>query len=292
MDLTRTRDPLHRHQPVSSESSNTVFDEAEYLSALGRCVRGIRQRRQLSRRELSELSGVSPRFIAQLEAGDGNISIIRLKRIADALETPLDAIVALRAPALDEADGRGGRIALIGLRGAGKSTLGRKIAERFGLRFVELNREIESNNGLGVSEIFALYGGARYRQLERECLDKVIAGDGPMVLAIAGGIVDQPETYRRLLSSFTVIWLRASPDEHMARVLAQGDRRPVAGHPAAMEHLRGMLRDREPAYALAHNQFDTSGQSVGQSAAELCKLIDALLPAKLAPRKQGDSSPD
>ena len=286
MDLTRTSEPLQGHLPASSAASDTVSDEAGYLSALGRCVRETRQLRQLSRRELSELSGVSPRFIAQLEAGDGNISIIRLKRIADALQTPLDAIVALRPPAQDETDGRGGRIALIGLRGAGKSTLGRKIAERFGLPFVELNREIESNNGLGVSEIFALYGGERYRQLERECLDKVIAGDGPMVLAIAGGIVDQPETYRRLLGSFTVIWLRASPDEHMARVLAQGDRRPVAGHPAAMEHLRGMLRDREPAYALAHNHFDTSGQSVGQSAAGLCRLIEAVLPADLAARKR------
>ena len=197
----------------------------------------------------------------------------------------LEAIVALRGAAAIDTDARAGRIALIGLRGAGKSTLGRKIAEAFGLRFVELNREIESNNGLGISEIFALYGGERYRQLERDCLDRMIASDGPMVLAIAGGIVDQPETYRRLLSNFTVIWLRASPDEHMARVLAQGDRRPVAGHPAAMEHLHGMLRDREPAYALAHTHFDTSGQSLSQSVDGLCELIEAMLPATKALRK-------
>ena len=188
MDLTRTDEPLHRQQqPDASDPSAAASEEEAYLRALGYCVRDVRQRRQMSRRELSQKSGVSPRFIAQLEAGEGNISIIRLKRIAHALNAPLEELVALRTPASALADGRAGRIALIGLRGAGKSTLGRKVAEAFNLRFVELNHEIESSNGLGLPEIFALYGAERYRQLERECLDKLIASDGPMVLAIAGG---------------------------------------------------------------------------------------------------------
>lgn len=270
-----------------------------FLGELGRCIRELRQSQQLSRKRLSERSGVSPRFIAQLECGEGNISIVRLKRIADVLNTPLEAIVALRsdaAAAAALASLRGlptaslvniarhagattsrNRFALVGLRGAGKSTLGRQVADLLGLRFVELNAEVERRNGLGISEIFALYGEERYRQLELECLDEVIKSEGPMILALGGGIVEQPDAYHRLLENFTTIWLRASPDEHMARVLAQGDRRPVAGHPAVMENLRGILRDREPAYASAHYQVDTSGKRLEQSVQDLAALLEPIV---------------
>lgn len=258
-------------EPVSQAD-----DEQAFLVGLGRCVRSLRQHHRLSRRQLSERCGVSPRFIAQLEAGEGNISIVRLRRIAESLETRLDALIAGSANGLDRIGMLNNRFALIGLRGAGKSTLGRLVAEKLGLMFVELNTEIERQNGLGVTEIFALYGEERFRQMERECLEGIIAKSEPVILALGGGIVEHRETYQRLLDNFTTIWLRASPDEHMARVLAQGDRRPVAGHPAAMDHLHGILRDRETAYSSAHHQLDTSGKTVEQSVDDLAGMVTSI----------------
>ncbi|MEM7746861.1 MAG: helix-turn-helix transcriptional regulator [Pseudomonadota bacterium] len=273
--------------------------DQRYLTELGQVVRAFRQRRKVSRKALSESSGVSQRFIAQLEAGEGNISIMRLKSIADVLGVPLEAIIALRdeeevadayrmmrplpsdnisqiAQRAAEVSGTN-KVALIGLRGAGKTTLGRRAAENLGVRFVELNTEIERLNGLAVSEIFALYGEPRYRQLEREALEEITNDSAPLILAIAGGIVEHPESYECLLSGFVTVWLQASPDEHMARVLAQGDRRPVAGHPAAMDHLREILRVRETAYARAHFALNTSGRELDQSEAELMALIEPRL---------------
>ena len=259
---------------TAPEQISRADEEQAFLIGLGSCVRDLRQHHRLSRRELSERCGVSPRFIAQLESGEGNISIVRLRRIAEALETPLDALIAGRAASLLGVSRD--RIALIGLRGAGKSTLGRMAAERLGLAFIELNAEIERQNGLGVTEIFALYGEGRYRQMERQCLEGVISQSGPLIVAIAGGIVEQRATYQMLLENFTTVWLRASPDEHMARVLAQGDRRPVAGHPAAMDHLHGILQDRETEYASAHHQLDTSGKPAEQSVDDLVELITSI----------------
>lgn len=275
MEVTSTKQELGSGAAVAGPLSQ-ADDEHAFLAGLGCCVRDLRQHHRYSRRELSERCGVSPRFIAQLEAGEGNISIVRLRRIADALDIPLEVLVARRDHAPNSQTAKRDRFALIGLRGAGKSTLGRLVAERLGLSFVELNAVIEERNGLGVSEIFALYGEERYRQMERECLEGVIADCGPVVVAVAGGIVEQSETYRLLLDNFTTIWLRASPDEHMARVLAQGDRRPVAGHPAAMDHLHGILRDREAAYSTAHHKFDTSGKRVESAADDLAGLITSL----------------
>ena len=258
----------------SEVSSTENGDGRTFLEALGDCVRVLRKRQQYSRRELSERSGVSPRFIAQLESGAGNISIMRLKSIADALDTPLATIVALNPDGRQGVGRTGGKFALVGLRGAGKSTLGRLVSDRLQLPFIELNAEISKRCGMGLTEIFALYGDQRYRELERETLDSVIDMPGPLVLAIAGGIVEEPATYQKLLDHFTTIWVRTSPDEHMARVLAQGDRRPVAGHPAAMDHLVSLLHDREPAYARAHADVDTSGKQLDQSVAELQLLIE------------------
>lgn len=274
-------------------------DDETFLHSLGQVVRAYRQRRKISRKALSEHSGVSQRFIAQLEAGEGNISIVRLKSIADVLGVPLEAIIALRTEenfaeafrALRQLPSDNiyqlakratdisvsNKVALIGLRGAGKTTLGRRVALKLGVRFVELNVEIERLNGLAVSEIFALYGEQRYRQLERKALDQIIEDREPLVLAIAGGIVEHAESYECLLNCFTTVWLQASPDEHMARVLAQGDRRPVAGHPAAMDHLRDILRQRQSAYTRAHFELDTSGRDVAHSEAELLAMVRPLL---------------
>ncbi|MEM9356556.1 MAG: helix-turn-helix transcriptional regulator [Pseudomonadota bacterium] len=284
---------------LSRGADNGHGPDQRFLSELGQVVRAFRQRRKISRKALSESSGVSQRFIAQLEAGEGNISIMRLKSIADVLGVPMEAIIALRDEeevadayrlmrplpsdsisqiAQRAADISGtNKVALIGLRGAGKTTLGRRVAENLGVRFVELNTEIERLNGLAVSEIFALYGEPRYRQLEREALAEITKDDAPLILAIAGGIVEHSESYECLLRSFVTVWLQASPDEHMARVLAQGDRRPVAGHPAAMDHLREILRARETAYARAHFALDTSGRKPEQSEAELMALIEPRL---------------
>ncbi|MGI9523875.1 MAG: shikimate kinase [Hyphomicrobiaceae bacterium] len=292
---------LHAAEQRDTHGSERPADsEGEcYLSQLGSCVRDVRRRLRMSRRILSERSGVSPRFIAQLEAGTGNISILRLKRIADQLDIPLEALVALRSDAsaalafralrsatshsIHSAVHRAGfdrtqnRLALIGLRGAGKSTLGARVADALDIAFVELNDEIAIRHGLAVSEIFALYGEERYRQLERECLDAIIEEDQPVVLAVGGGVVQVDSTYARLLEHFTTIWISAQPDEHMARVLAQGDRRPVSGRPDAMDHLRALLERRRELYGRAHHHFDTSGMSEEQAVKDLKSIIAPLL---------------
>ncbi|MGI9425202.1 MAG: helix-turn-helix transcriptional regulator [Hyphomicrobiaceae bacterium] len=309
MNLTTTSTARPPDGVAQDCSTNAQTNDLDFLRSLGLCVRSIRQRLHLTRKTLSEQSGVSPRFIAQLECGEGNISIMRLKRIADVLAMPLEALVALRDDAaaaesfeqlrvlpsktIAHVVGRvstpfaHNRVALIGLRGAGKTTLGAKAADKIDVAFVELNAEIEQRNGLGISEIFALYGEERYRKLEQEALEQIVAEDRPIVMAVAGGIVEHPDTYRTLLENFATIWLQASPDEHMARVLAQGDRRPVAGHPSAMENLREILRDREQAYAQAHFQLCTSGKPVAQSVDDLVDLVEPLC-RKSMPKPVGD----
>ncbi len=265
-----------------------------YLELVGHRVRSARARQGLSRRELSERSEVSERYLAQLEGGTGNISILLLKRIADALSFPLSVLVDdthksplarlvsgyLEAPTnlqaqavrlLDPSnDGglKGKRVALIGLRGAGKSTLGRAAGRALGIDFVELNRLISETSGMPVGEIMALYGQEGYRRLEKRALEAVATSEKPLVLAVAGGIVADPATFEFLLTRFNTIWLRASPEEHMARVQEQGDDRPMQGNPAAMAELRGILQAREALYTRADEVIDTSNSSVEASLAD------------------------
>lgn len=270
-------------------------DTTALLTALGARVRARRKEMSISRRELSDLSGVSPRYLAQLESGAGNISVALLQRVAEALMVPIAALLAPAASdiasryALADATTRaqvdallppvapglakGQRICLIGLRGAGKSTLGAALAEGLGLPFVELNDEIEAEAGIPVSEIIALYGDEGYRALEADVLEKIVARDTPLVLAAAGGIVRDARAFDLVLSRFHTVWLRATPEDHMDRVRAQGDLRPMAGNPRAMEQLRLILSTREADYGRADHTLDTHGRSADISLADLHKVI-------------------
>lgn len=274
------------------------------IQQVGANVRAARKSLAMSRRELSERSGVSPRYLAQLEGGQGNISIGLLKHISLALDLPIEALIGAqeqhrdissqfaRADAATQArvlqllgaaprDSKAARICLIGLRGAGKSTLGPKIADDFAMPFIELNTRIEEKSGIPIGEIIALYGEEGYRQLERETLDQITAEHTRVVIAVAGGIVSSTDTYQQVLHHFHTVWIKAAPSEHMDRVRAQGDLRPMAGNPQAMQHLEQILKAREALYAQAPYKLDTSGKSVAASHAELSALLGA---QNLAPR--------
>lgn len=228
----------------------------DVLTALGRRARAQRLSRGWTLREIAERSGVSPRFLVQLESGQGNISVRRLADVARALETTVAGLLTqddLPAPPV---------IALLGLRGAGKTTIGRRLAKRRRVPFVELDRRIEQAADLSLGEIFALHGEDYYRRLEREVLQDVLAEGKPIVLATGGGLVASPETFALLRRSATTVWLRAAPEDHWNRVVRQGDRRPMADYPQAMADLRSLLATREPLYALADHTVDTSGAGI------------------------------
>lgn len=242
---------------------------------------------------------MSPRYLAQLESGQGNISIGLLNRVADALDVALVDLLgdethadelrlvelfrgadeSTRAGVLHRLEqatpgpDRAHRICLIGLRGAGKSTLGRGAGDALGLPFVELNKDIELKAGMPVGEIMALYGADGYRQLEAEAVRRVAARHNRLILAVAGGIVSEPETYATLLSRYHTVWVRATAEDHMHRVRAQGDMRPMSGRPEAMKQLRALLEQRQDAYSRAEAALDTSGRSPEESLTDLLGLI-------------------
>jgi len=273
-----------------------------YLKRLGERVRLRRTGRGMSRKALSRASGVSERYLADLERGVGNPSLLVLLQIADALgsqvaqlvsdqsDPPLDLafpihqLERLSPPELAEArrllDERfgsaravHGRIALVGLRGAGKTTLGQRTAETLGVPFVELDREVERASGMELSEIFATHGQATYRRLERQCLETVIGRFHRVVIATGGSLVTEPATYDLLLSSCFVVWLSARPHEHMGRVLAQGDLRPMSEGPQAMDDLKAILESRASLYAKADATVDTSGKSEADALADLLAAV-------------------
>ena len=279
--------------------------ERDYLSLLGDRVREARARRGLTRKLLARESGVSERYLAHLEAGQGNISILLLRQIAAALNLsltellseesgeaaeltlitqflkrlPRHRLAAVRARILRdyerERDERTSHIALIGLRGAGKSTLGARLAKTLSVPFIELDREVEREAGTSLSEIFLLYGQAGYRRYERRCLEKVLEKHDRAVIATGGSIVSEPGTYELLLSACYTVWLKAEPEEHMARVIAQGDTRPMAGNDQAMEDLRRILDGRALLYGQADATIDTAGRTPEQSLAALRKAVAA-----------------
>ncbi|WP_346896645.1 helix-turn-helix transcriptional regulator [uncultured Roseibium sp.] len=276
-------------------------DVDAFVAAVGERVRKARERKGIARRVLSELSGVSQRYLAQLESGGGNISIALLYKVANALDHRVEWLVGEEDPWNSEAarvadfyrqatteqrqrvmqildPGRPAqlrrqRICLIGLRGAGKSTLGRLLGKEMSVPFIELNRDIEEQSGMPVSELMALYGQEGYRRLERQAVERVVATSDAVVLAVAGGIVSEPETYGFLLRNFHTIWLKASPEEHMSRVRGQGDERPMAGNPKAMEELKSILTSREVLYAKAESIVNTSGKTVEDSLQDLMTTI-------------------
>jgi XRE family aerobic/anaerobic benzoate catabolism transcriptional regulator len=279
--------------------------ETGFLEQLGQRVRTTRALRGMSRKVLAKVSGISERYIAQLESGKGNVSIVLLRRVSHAMGAHLEDLIPGSEPspdwpvirdlvrqatlsqiaqAKDVLSGHGvsaqrrmsfAGIALIGLRGAGKSTLGKMLAKKIGWSFVELNKEIEAQNGLSVAEIIALYGQEGFHRMEKAALGQLLARKELMVLATGGGIVSEPLTFDLILSSFYTIWLKAEPEEHMARVRSQGDLRPMADDRSAMAELRTILRSREPLYARAAAVVDTAGLTVDSAAA---RLIDAVAP--------------
>ncbi|HTQ06363.1 MAG TPA: helix-turn-helix transcriptional regulator [Polyangiaceae bacterium] len=266
-------------------------NEGELHALLGQRVRDARARRFMTRKALAEESGISLAYLARVEGGTGNISLGLLQRLALALNLPIESFFTSdEAPSADftliveflkrqpperlaqirqqlfDGEAGGVRIALIGIRGVGKSTLGPLLAERLGIPFVELNREIEKEANLAVSEIFTLYGQHGYRVLERSCLQRVLAEYPDVVLATGGGIVAESATYELLLSSFFTIWLKAKPRVMFERVLAQHDARIASTQlrDEAVENIGRTLEARRHLYELAHASFDTSGKTLEQ----------------------------
>jgi XRE family transcriptional regulator, aerobic/anaerobic benzoate catabolism transcriptional regulator len=240
--------------------------ETLYLSRLGDRVRAWRSEHGMTRKSLSQASGVSERYLAQLEAGEGNISVLLLRKVARAMGVPVESLV--REDAKDET--RASKpVALLGLRGAGKSTLGRKLSESLKLPFVELDREVEKEAGAELGEVFAMYGQDGYRRFERRALERVLAQGERAVIATGGSVVNDPGTYQLLLERCTCVWLKTSPEEHMARVIAQGDMRPFKGRSAALEEIKRLLEDRNRLYSRADATIDTSGKTLKQSLTEL-----------------------
>ena len=236
--------------------------ETLYLSRLGDRVRAWRTSHGTTRKQLSAASGVSERYLAQLEAGEGNISVLLLRKVARAMGVTVESLVR-------EEQAQEKPIALVGLRGAGKSTLGAKLAEALKMPFVELDREVEKEAGAKLGEVFAMYGQDAFRRFERRALERVLKQNPQSVIATSGSLVTDPATYRLLLDRCTCVWLKASPEEHMARVIAQGDMRPFKGRSAALDEIRQLLADRDRLYARANATIDTSGKSLKQSLTEL-----------------------
>jgi XRE family aerobic/anaerobic benzoate catabolism transcriptional regulator len=270
-------------------------DDDRFLRAFGERVRGERARRGMSRKLLATHAGISERYITQLESGKGNASLLILRQIASALGLPLTQLVEDAAPspemtllrqylerlspeqlreayktlAGEASVNRSQRIALIGLRGAGKTTLGAALAAATNLPFFELDREIERLSGMSMASILELYGQPAFRRYEQEALQQLIETEPRFIVATGGSLVSEAATYELLLRNCVTVWVRTTPEEHMARVIAQGDRRPMAGSAQAMEDLRRILDERTPLYARADLTLDTTGAEEAASLREL-----------------------
>jgi XRE family aerobic/anaerobic benzoate catabolism transcriptional regulator len=298
--------PAPKTKPRARESRASEAqhgDHAAFAAAIGRLVRLARAKRGATRRQLAHDSGASERYLAQIEIGQGNPSVLMLKSIADALDLPIIELLPrtdgraaamthildligrtppAELPALaqliesraapDGAGDRARRIALVGLRGAGKSTLGRRLAQRLGCPFIELDRLVEQSYGARIPDLIEMAGLATFRRYERACLERVIAEHDAAVIAAAGGIVSNAETYALLLRRAHTVWIKARPEEHMSRVMEQGDFRPMARNREAMADLVAILDARRADYARAQAELDTSGDTVERS----CEKLQAI----------------
>ncbi len=279
------------------------YDGNSYLARLGARVRTLRSQRGMTRKALSQHAKVSERYLAQLEAGKGNGSIELLRRVAKAIGVPIAQLVhdgpdqpvevALLVQQLERLpperlaefrklitdqprqtdDARGRRVALIGLRGAGKTTLGHELAGRLEVPFIELDREIERRSGASLSEIFDMFGQETFRRAERDALEEVLSREPAFVMATSGSIVTEPATLERLLTACRTVWVKAEPAEHMARVMQQGDMRPMAHSARAMQDLNAILDSRKPLYAKAEIAISTTGKTPEASVADLLRAV-------------------
>jgi XRE family aerobic/anaerobic benzoate catabolism transcriptional regulator len=296
--------PDESQVPSPFPAGHNEAADAPFLKKLGDRVREARASRGMTRRILARDSGVSERYLAQLESGQGNISILLLRDIARALDVRLESFVFDGAePSVDlihtmellrelsptdllraremlvnnfggvDQSLRRERIALIGLRGAGKSTIGSALALRLGVPFFELNKLIEQEAGVPLGTIFDLYGQSGFRRLERRCLDQVISSNPKFVLTTGGSLVSEPATFERLLTACYTVWLKAAPEDHMQRVTAQGDLRPMADNREAMDDLRRILEARESLYRKADAVQNTSAQTVAAVVEQLAAEI-------------------
>lgn len=277
------------------------MSNADYLLVLGERVRRVRAQRGMSRRLLASSSGVSERYLAQLESGKGNASILVLKSVAAAMHIAIDDLVdaqteqppaylllreRLRSAPTEQLtrwisllrdtqlkpQRQHNHIALLGLRGAGKSTLGAALAKRLGLPFVELGQEIERAAGMATSEIFAQGGQLAYRRVERQALSATLVRHSRAVIATGGSLVSEPATFELLLEACFTIWIKATPQQHMARVIAQGDHRPMADHRHAMADLKRILAERAALYGRADATIDTATADVPTTLQHLLAL--------------------
>ena len=315
MDKAKPQIPRINAPAAPSDAAS----DGEFLAAIGREVRRQRAKRGMTRRQLAKGSGASERYLAQIESGGGNPSASVLRAIARALDLTASALlpdtgahpaalggildllaqvpegelpelaqlIAARIPRATGAD-RARRIALIGLRGAGKSTLGRMLAQHLGWPFVELDRAIEEDYGVSIPDLIEMAGIATFRRHERSALDRVIAAHEAAVITTAGGIVSIPETYAVLLRRAHTVWIKARPEDHMSRVMAQGDFRPMAqnrdaGSKGAMADLVAILEARRADYARAEAEIETAGDTVEQSFARLLRAVTPWLGGSSAP---------
>ena len=293
--------------PVST-SAGEAAQTAAFLDAIGREVRKHRAKRGMTRRQLAQASATSERYLAQIESGAGNPSASVMRAIAQALDLPVAALlpeagspttelstvldlliqlpqaeltaltkdIAVRVSARAGAD-RARRIALVGLRGAGKSTLGRMLASHLNWPFVELDRRVEDDYGASIPDLIEMAGTATFRRHERDALERVITEHEAAIITTAGGIVSNTETYALLLRHTHAVWIKARPEEHMSRVMAQGDFRPMAQNRQAMADLMAILEARRNDYARVEAEVDTSGDAVEQSFAKLLRVVAPLI---------------
>jgi XRE family aerobic/anaerobic benzoate catabolism transcriptional regulator len=296
------------HHKSAAMPQSEAAAAAAFLAALGNEVRKNRAKRGMTRRQLAQASLTSERYLAQIESGAGNPSASVLRAIAQALDLSIGALLpesGARASALDAAldllrqlpeselpavtleieakiaraggADRARRIALVGLRGAGKSTLGRMLAQRLGWPFVELDRRVEEDYGASIPDLIEMAGTATFRRHERRALERVIAEHEAAIITTAGGIVSNPETYALLLRHAHTVWIKARPEEHMSRVMAQGDFRPMAQNRQAMADLVAILEARRADYARADAEIDTSDDAIEHSLAKLLRAVTPFL---------------